>query len=246
MRAILSPPAPIAGKTAREKLSRALSVEGGQNALPLILKILKSFFEILSMRYSINTSKIRLKQTLLGAIFLILFMAPSSPAHASLFDKPIDLGALSYDSIVNDVMKNRCPFNDQKSYDDYRNACVNSSDNCLPMTQWFKSDTGFVPIEGVVVSNSAGNKFYPRTCFQANFQNNSTAIPAVPTVEGASTETPEVQVVTGASDVSFSVTVAAVASGSSLVILYLVLVNHGWFTRLWLKGYFCYARFMER
>jgi hypothetical protein len=198
------------------------------------------------MRQQTSVPILKLRQTLSGVVFLILFMAPVSSARASLFDKPIDLGVLSYDSIVNDIMKNRCPFNDQKSYDDYYNACVNSNGSCLPMTEWLKSDTGFVRIDGVVVSNSTGNKFYPNTCYQANFQNDTAAIPPTPTVEGASTEVSEVQAVTGAGDISFSVTMAAIASGFSLFILYLVLINQSWFTKLRLRGYFCYARFTKR
>jgi hypothetical protein len=203
------------------------------------------------MRYSAVAIKkfIKSKPALSGAVFLVLLLSAPS-ARASLFDRPIDFGGLSYNSIVNDVMKNRCPFGDAKSYADYYNACVNPNNvnsSCVPMTKWLKSDNGYVPIEGVVVSTATANKFYPNTCYQTDFQN-PVAITATPTVEGASIEAPQtqqVQAVTGANDVSFSIIAATSAAIVGLISFYLILVNFNWFTRTRLYVYSRYKRLLK-
>lgn len=174
----------------------------------------------------------------------MLFLISAPPVSAAITDGSVDLSAVSYNSIVNDIMQNRCPFSDYQSYVAFYNAC-REQNSCLPVTEWFKSDTGFVPVDGVIVGSGANSKFYPRTCYQGNFQNSSTEIPAAPTVAGASTEVLEVQAVTGASDISFSITAATAVSVFSLIVLYFVLVNRNWFTKLWLGGYSRYARFMR-
>lgn len=197
------------------------------------------------MRQPTNAPILKLGQTPLGVVFFMLFLMVAFPVYAAVTDGSIDLGALSYNSIVNDVMKNRCPFGDSQSYADYYTVC-RGQNSCLPATEWFKSDTGFIPVEGIIVSNGASNKFYPRACYQANFQNNSTGIPIVPTVEGASTEATEIQAVTGASDISSSVIMAAIASGLALVIFYLVMTNFSWFVKLRLGARSRCARFRER